>query len=181
MAEPMKPYEQNIVTFRMMLRGLDEALERLQAAVQQRDSAGAFPPLFESLNWASSLDDRIGAHWAPWGTTLAQEWRNEVPAAAVMAGVRFARNRVHHQWADALILHDGIPFPMPFPIPFFGWKWRPADQLPTGKNTEGEDVYRERLQGEAAHVSLIELQGAFRWVGEILESPPGRYLDAGSA
>ena len=40
MAEPMKPYEQNIVTFRMMLRGLDEALERLQAAVQQRDSAG---------------------------------------------------------------------------------------------------------------------------------------------
>jgi hypothetical protein len=168
---PMQPYEQNIVTFRMMLGGLDEALDRLQAAVQQRDSSAAFPPLFESLNWAVALDDRIGEHWAPWGKTLATKWRDEVAAAAVMAGVRFARNRVHHQWADALVLNDGIPFPMPFPIPFFGWMWRAADELPPDGNRQGEDVYRERLQGEPAHAALVELQEAFHWVGGLLEPP----------
>ncbi len=117
----------------------------------------------------------------PEGRLLREKWQDRVPEAAVMSGVRFARNRVHHQWADALLLVDGIPFPIPFPIPFFGWKWRPADKLPPGRNSEGEDVYREHLQGDPAHEALVKLQAAFRWVGERLEPPrPNSLTSEGS-
>ncbi len=176
-AAPVQPYNENIVTFKMMLRGFDEALKRLLQACERRDPSGAFPPLFESLNWAVALDDRIG-------TLLGKKWQDRVPEAAVMSGVRFARNRVHHQWADALLLVDGIPFPIPFPIPFFGWQWRPADKLPSGRNsrnTKGEDVYREHLQGDPAHYALVKLQAAFRRVGERLEPPrPNSLASEGS-
>jgi hypothetical protein len=68
-----------------LLRGCAQALARFHDARLGRDSVAAFIPLFEALNWAASIDEGLG-----------------YLDHAELQGSRFARNRVHHQWADAL-------------------------------------------------------------------------------
>jgi hypothetical protein len=54
--------------------------------------------LFETLNWAVALDERVGTHWLPDGKPLGWKWRQRLGhGAEIMGGVRFARNSVHHQ------------------------------------------------------------------------------------
>jgi hypothetical protein len=55
--------------------------------------------IFEALNWAVALDDRVGRHWVPDGGTLGWRWRERVGQGAEIMGVRFARSSVH-QWSD---------------------------------------------------------------------------------
>lgn len=89
-----------------------------------------------------------------------------------MAGVRFARNRVHHQWSDALRLDDsGFTFPRTFPLVFFEWHWRDLGDLPPGnrRDPDGESAYGDRLAGSPARLTLARLGGAFAWVGGLLE------------
>jgi len=52
-----------------------------------------FIPLFGALNWAASIDIYFFENGSPIGDDL-------------LTGVRFARNRVHHQWALALARYD---------------------------------------------------------------------------
>jgi hypothetical protein len=74
-----------------------------------------------------------------------------------MRGVRFVRNSVHHQWSDALQLHQGavVP-PLRPPIVFFEWCWRAAGDLPKAgrKDKAGEAVYRELLECRPARHTL---------------------------
>ena len=167
------PYDDNIVTFRMMEEGFTAAVERLLAGLKSREPDAAFAALFEALNWAVAIDDRIGAHWAPQGEPLGRKWRTNVPGAAPMAGIRFARNRVHHQWGDALLLveEEGLSLPLRFPVQSFEWRWRPANQLPEGRSKEGQGVYCSALADRGVHHALVELQDAFKWVAERLEPP----------
>jgi hypothetical protein len=79
-----------------MVGGCLAAIDRLVDAV--KDPAGGadatFVPLFEALNWAASIDlyyDKVLE--APLGN-------------ATLRGVRFARNRAHHDWALALERQD---------------------------------------------------------------------------
>jgi hypothetical protein len=105
-------------TVKMLLSGYAHALQRLQDAIGYTDAVGTFRAFFESLNWASPIDDRIGEHWAPEGQPLSWKWRERVAGAELMAGVRFARNRVHHQWVDAIYFNEagGLTFPVTFPL-----------------------------------------------------------------
>lgn len=66
----MKPYDQNIVTFEAMFVGYTETLNRLEAASGGRSPAATYVPLFEALNWAQALDERVAAHWVPNGRPL---------------------------------------------------------------------------------------------------------------
>src|SRR5450755_3053386 len=67
------------------------------------DPIAAYNALFEALNWAVAMDDRVGKHWAPDGKPLDWAWRERLGRGVeVMGGVRYARNRVHHQWSDAM-------------------------------------------------------------------------------
>lgn len=66
----MKPYDQHIVTFEAMFVGYTEALNRLEAASEGRSPAATYVPLFEALNWAYALDERVAAHWVPTGRRL---------------------------------------------------------------------------------------------------------------
>jgi hypothetical protein len=123
-------------TFATMFDGFTQALARFQGAAKNADGNAAYVPLFETLNWAVVLDDRTRQYWAPEGEVLGWQWRERVPGAEVMAGVRFARNRAHHQWSDALRLDDGgFQFPMSFPLNFWEWVWRPANELPRAGRT----------------------------------------------
>jgi hypothetical protein len=48
------------------------------------------------------LDDRCREHWAPDGNPLGSEWLRRWRGDVTIArAIRFARNRVHHQWAEA--------------------------------------------------------------------------------
>jgi hypothetical protein len=113
----MKPYADNIVTFGMLLRGYAQAFERFSLATRERDEVTTFVPLFEALNWAVALDDRCAQHWAPEGEPLGFAWRDRVTGAEVMRGVRWARNGVHHQWSDALVVEEGRQYPKRYPSP----------------------------------------------------------------
>lgn len=160
-----------VQSFAVMLDGFEQACGRFQTAAKGPDASAAYIPLFEALNWAVVLDDRTREHWAPDGEVLGWSWRARVPGAEVMAGVRFARNRAHHQWSDALRFDtSGFQFPMTFPLAFSEWVWRPADELPAGRpDPDGETIYRKQLEGRAARVTLTDLGGAFAFLRRVLE------------
>jgi len=163
---------QRFVPVTLLLDGYAQAVRRFEQEVKGRD-ARAFLPLFEALNWAVAVDERIAEHWAPEGKDKQPgwAWRTRVEGADVMAGVRFARNRVHHQWSDALRLDDsGFTSPLTSPLVSFEWRWRNLADLPPGnrRDPDGESAYRDRLAGAPARLTLARLRDAFAWVGSLL-------------
>jgi hypothetical protein len=156
----MKPYDQNIVTFEAMFLGYSEAVDRFDAASKAHDPITAYVPLSEALSWAYALDDRTAAHFAPEGKSLGFGWRRRrrIPSAELMGGVRYARNRVHHQWSDAMELRA---FPGQ-PLQFAEWVWRPAEELPQpGRKPHPADakVYCDHMEGRPVTVCLHVLGG----------------------
>jgi hypothetical protein len=97
----MPIYDGHRVQVRMMLDRYRQALWRLQEAVKHPESAPVFWALFETLNWAVALDDLIAEIWRPAGAREGFEWRSRMRGAEVLDGVRYVRNRVHHQWANS--------------------------------------------------------------------------------
>src|ERR1700735_1891342 len=106
----------------MMTGGYARAYERFEIAEGNNDPVAAFFALFEAWNWAHAVDDIIARAWSPRGKVLGYDWRTD-PAisgagevlANIMSGLRYVRNRVHHQWADALItdrVSGGLTFPV---------------------------------------------------------------------
>ncbi|HLI32220.1 MAG TPA: hypothetical protein VKU89_05720 [Solirubrobacteraceae bacterium] len=170
----MKPYDQNIVTFDVMFTGYMQAATRFHDAAVGRVAAAAFIPLFEALNWAATLDWRIGAHWTPdGGKPLGGDWPERMGNADLVYGVRFVRNSVHHHWSDALGLADGRRYPRRYPSVYFEWVWRPVSELPPEKrrqnNERGEAVYRAQMEGHAALHTLEELSIIFKTIRGWLE------------
>jgi hypothetical protein len=168
----MRPYQTNIQTFAAMVEGYSHAVGRFHEAAKTRDPTAAFISLFEALNWAVSLDERAGKHWTPAGEPLGWAWRDKVRDAKIMRGVRFVRNSVHHDWTDALELDEhGATFPMTFPVVFFEWRWRPVSELPEvdRKDTKGEAVYRESIEGQPARLTLEAIGNVFWFLRQVLE------------
>ncbi len=158
-----------MATFAALFAGWDAALKRFEAAAKGRDATQAFVALFECCNWAVALEDRTRVQWIPEGIPLDFGWRGRVRGSEVMGGVRFARNRVHHQWSDALVLDDGgRRYPRTYPAVYFEWIWRPADELPSGKRDRDEAIYRDRLEGEPARGTLAQLGEAFSFLHRVL-------------
>lgn len=162
-----------VATLNLLLAGYAQALFRLEEAAKEDERGASFYAAFEALNWATSVDDRIRAHWAPEGKPLGWGWRARVPGAEVMAGVRFARNRVHHHWADALYYNQtgGMTFPATFPVVLSTWRWKAVADLPPGDDDRGQDVYETHLQDESALKTLLRLGIAFESVLPFLEPP----------
>ncbi len=91
----MKPYATNIVTFRVLLAGYEQARQRFHVAALSRDAGRTFAPLFEALNWAVVLDDQARQHWVPFVLPMAtHEWRwrrlADLPPARALQGRRAA-------------------------------------------------------------------------------------------
>ena len=176
----MKPYSENIVTVATMFIGYTEALNRLQEASLRRDPVATYVPLFEALNWATALDERVRAHWTPDGTPVGYDWRKRILHADLMDGVSFVRNSVHHDWSEAVVLRDhGVTFPLSFPMSFtsgtgkpWQWYWRDADELPPPskkQRADSEQVYRDQMQGREVQHLLDVLGGVFFTLKELLE------------
>lgn len=166
--------EQKTVKFETLLNGYIAAHDRFKEARLTQDAEAASQPLFEALNWAVVMDDHVRLNWRPEGELLGYPWRDRLDdeSGAIVKGIRFARNRVHHQWADALQLSEGgVEFPIVIPVVFHEWSWISADEIPLGRNdndNRGIDEYRSSLQGKAARLSLSALVGVYRGMAEKL-------------
>jgi hypothetical protein len=147
------------------VRGFDEAHARLSDAISGAEMPPdeAFLPLFEALNWSVALS-RLAADQ---GVAIAAPEDD-------LQGLRFARNRVHHQWANALeLVNITIPPPpirgggggrrggrvvMVRPASVAAWIWLDEARLPTGRpDPTGKAAYEGRLQGRPAHEVLDRL------------------------
>jgi len=132
------------VALATLISGFQQALTRWAEARVQTDPLVAFYALFAALAWTYTIDeflkDRDGHH----------------PSHCELRGLRFARHRVHHNWADALRLdRSGAAFPIQFPMTFFEWRWRPVRDLPPGQRSKDEIPYRNHLADRPARLTLL--------------------------
>jgi hypothetical protein len=145
------------------------------------DAEPALLSLFEALEWAVALDEVIAEIWRPAGRREGFDWRSRVVGGELMCGVRYVRNRVHHQWADALCLEIVPSRVLPFDA--YRWIWRELSELPTPDDKRPDD------RGRAAYVGMVDreprvvytltyLQHAFARVVDLLEPPRARSLAA---
>ncbi|HEY5852609.1 MAG TPA: hypothetical protein VIW24_00805 [Aldersonia sp.] len=174
----MRPYDEPIITFRVLLRGYCEAVERFHASAQTEPIPGILA-LFEALNWAVTLDDRVAKHWAPAGTQRVEPDGNIKPAIpgkkwlerwcgdqTVTRAIRFARNRVHYQWAEALEPDSTDP-------PQVEWSWRSTVDLPPAPpdrpDRDGGNAYDTLLAGHPVASTLASIQDLYSQFADLLE------------
>jgi hypothetical protein len=137
----------------LFVRGFGEAHERLLSRLESIETPpdDVFLPLFESLNWAVALCD------------LATDKKITLNADADdLRGLRFVRNRVHHQWENAVAVSDTVLFPavrqagrggsrINAPPVVSAWAWLPAAKLPPPgdyADLDGEVAYVRRLENQ---------------------------------
>jgi hypothetical protein len=169
-----------MVTFRAMLLGFRASLDRFTDATRHDDPVRAFHPLFEALNWEVALDDRCTDHWVPDGLPpVGRNWparlANEADTVAVR-GVRYARNRVHHQWADAVVLSAGPGrSPRRWPPRNSEWVWRDLRELPpppqNRPDATGRAAYETLLAGHQVEFTLVTLAEIYETMAMLLEPP----------
>jgi hypothetical protein len=139
-----------------LARGYRAALERFDDTANQRDPEIRLIPLFEALNWAVAIvfPDPDRALW---------------PDDEIVKGLRFARGRVHHQWAEALEPRD-VPIRAATVVSWGGggfahsglvldWFWKPLDELPDPDpgHRGGMSEYRDDLAGNSVRHALAHL------------------------
>jgi hypothetical protein len=173
----LDPYGTNIVTVKLLLRGYRQAVARFNRAAQTKAPEPALIALFEALNWAVALDQRIGRHWAPDGQSLGRTWHDSpsVLNGKLIEAIRFARNSTHHDWSDVVRLDQGFSFPLQLPLVFFEWRWRDVTELPArARDARQREAYAAHLAGEPARNTLMALLESFTRVQHLLEPPRPR-------
>jgi hypothetical protein len=159
--------------------GYAKAFSRWQAAEDTESPLEAYLALSESLDWAHALDEEIARSWRPRGAVAENPWWRwrEDPAlgggpyfADAMAGLGYARNRVHHHLADAL---ESVNDPTrPGHLAFI---WRYADELPGGRakghEVERRDAYVRALAGSPVETALGLMAETFVLIGSLLDPP----------
>lgn len=169
------------VRARLLTGGYAQAHERFEEAQRNTDPDLAFFALFEALNWAHAVDDLIALTWSPRGKVEGYAWRSD-PAlgggkalASVMDGLRYVRNRVHHQWADALVMRPGATLPVRLPTALITWAWRPLEELPKPsrgrEDRRGQEAYATVLAEHRADDALEEMSRPFAFIGQLLDPP----------
>jgi hypothetical protein len=154
-----------------LLEGFEFARQRFNAAAQSENAREGSLALFDVLNWAVVVDNFVADHWCPEGRPLGLRWRGRVPGAELVPGVRYARNRLQHQYADAL-REDRDETPSVLPFTMTGLVWRDVDELPAppqpGAEADGRRAYRQSLEGEWISHTLADLSDVFSTVGSFL-------------
>ena len=110
--------------------------------------------LFEALNWAVSLDDRLVIDWPFEEIEHGKYWCDEFRGGGLIRGLRFVRNSVHHDWSLSL---DLDPFENPFQqrIELLWLCW--TEDLAEEKQSDGATAYMSYLAGRAVGDTLFEI------------------------
>jgi hypothetical protein len=145
--------------FDWLVKGYRRALARFAASADSRDPEERFIPLFEALNWIASILD-------------VQRKRGSAINDETARALGFARNRVHHQWADALeprdlpnarIVSAASGSRIVTPPTRLDWFWKPEHQLPEVPprflDEQGEAAYSDVLAGHPASLALAHMDG----------------------
>jgi hypothetical protein len=154
-------------TLTTFVKGFDGAYARLRPLIGDVNvpTEEAFIPLFEALHWTVALSEVADAQKNPALEGVKSDF----------LALRFARNRAHHQWANALETADIALPPRPIvvlasrrgggvrqrgPTSARAWVWVDADRLPPGTNKRGKHEYVTQLQGLQAHAVLDRVSAA---------------------
>ena len=148
------------IPYAWLVGGFEQALERLRQAIIQGDEEVAFRSLFETLHWAVSALDYL-------------QKRKVKVTDPHLKGLVLPRNRVHHQWADALERRELEPpqivkalaenqSRIAAPGAIVDWYWRDANDLPSGDSDRGLVEYRDHLAGEQVASTLVSLTSTLR-------------------
>ncbi len=141
-----------------LLVGFKQAHQRFQVAKNEEDNRQMFITLFEALNWTTTIDDRLSVRNRNWQDQFGTD-------GDIVRAIRFARNRVHHQWADILYMRPGVTIPVQIPTPLFDWVWIEATKLPPADkrfpDPLGEKLYKKFLENKPARHLLLEMESLF--------------------
>jgi len=145
-----------------LLEGFKQAHQRFRVAKNDDDSRQMFFTLFESLNWIASIDDRLRDKNPSWQDQFGKKGQ-------IIRALRFVRDRVHHQWADAVYIRPGVSVPVEIPTRLSDWVWIEASQLPVPleehfRNPHGKKLYQQLLEDRAVRYSLSEAEAVFEKV-----------------
>lgn len=148
------------MTPELLLKGFEQARERYMSTGRIAGAPDeALIPMSDALNWATTLDERF-ATIAGSQESKNWDWRADYPNGDVMAGFRYARNCVHHHWAEGLYLDtSGAVLPTPLPFGFFEWRWQ--DSLPPTKLPYGKAEYETLMACQPARFTLDALAELF--------------------
>lgn len=108
--------------------------------------------LFEALNWAVSLDDRLAQAWPE---EPGNDRHQQVMCATKVRAPRYARNSVHHDWARAIELpKTRCHLPARQVMEEWTWPWPLPTKTPRYEDRVGEREYRQRLVGQPVFLTL---------------------------
>jgi hypothetical protein len=151
---------QRVAPLPWLLSGYAAAFDRLRSAIGDLNEQRIYHALFEALNWATSIDERMDHLGRPLDDEL-------------LRGLRFPRNRSQHQWADAIERRDVRRPAMEIHLAGTGgggsrspelvadWYWRSVASFPDGLSNAGKDQYAERLEGRPVRQALDHLAQLF--------------------
>lgn len=121
--------------------------------------------IFEALNWAVSLDDRLTQDWPYEEISYGEYWCDEFVGGGLIRALRFVRNAVHHDWSLALEM-DPAEAPFCKRIDLLCLPWLSA--WPTGGRVRGATAYRDFLAGRVVGDTLLEINEIFAAATEIV-------------
>lgn len=142
-----------------LVSGYTSAYDRFLAASQHPDRPeDLYVALFETLNWAGALEEKLRPH------------KNQL-----LLAIRFVRNRVLHDWADAVegrnvpnaqvarqtgagvMVSGSIPPPV-----VWEWFWRNRQHIPSSRvQPHGGPAYDMHLSEKPVREALHELRRLF--------------------
>jgi hypothetical protein len=128
--------------------------------MRSEDRAETFPPLFEALSWAVSIDDRFQSLWAAARTNQARWWSDGFAHGDTARGHPL-RPQPHTSSVGGRAMAQplGILVPVAFPLGFIEWRWRP--ELPPGRGEEFKAEYEQHIAASPARVTLGDLSACF--------------------
>jgi len=131
----------------------------------QDDVEIALKSVGQALLWACSLLEYYTKNLNGY-----MEFRDNDKASGVVKGIRYARNRVLHQFIQLLHITGGATLPAILPAPFFEIEWKPFEELPEPdkgfKNEELAESYRNHLENTPVRFTFDELSSFFRRLNE---------------
>jgi hypothetical protein len=157
---------ENRVSLETLLAGYQQAYDRWMAGPRiDADPDRAFFAIFEALNWAASIDWRLAET-----AIMGEGWADAYTEGGVVRGFRYARNAVHHDWANALwVDRRGFILPSPLPAAFFEWCWQP--RLASARE-KGIGEYRIHLSGKPVRFTLEALGAVYAKAAPDSEGAP---------
>ncbi len=146
------------ITLNELILGFEQAYSRIKDAKNKKERLGVFFALFETLNWIVTIDDKLQDKEKEWYRKLGKD-------GETVRALRYARNRVHHQWADIVLITSGAAIPATIPLAFHEWVWKKLENIPPEdpKHTdeEGKKLYKELLEGRPVRYSLQVMSHIF--------------------